>query len=117
MQSDLDYSQVIQNSYNEKGNNINVGNACSTSNITRVASSTSNTVLLVANSTRRSVIFFNESTSICYICFGAGASTTNYTVQIPANSSLIVNAVNYTGEFDAVWSSANGAMQITELTQ
>jgi hypothetical protein len=89
----------------------------STSTITRVASSATSVTLLSLNSSRLGAVLFNESTQVCYVKFGTTASSTSYTIQVSSNSVLILDqSPIYQGRIDAIWASANGAMQITELT-
>lgn len=89
----------------------------SSSAITSVASSASSVSLLASNSSRKGATFFNESTTILYLKLGATASTTSYTVQMPAGSYYELPFIQtYTGAIDGIWSSANGNVRITELT-
>lgn len=82
--------------------------------VTRVTSVATSTTLLAANAARRLATIFNESTSVLYIKFGATASATSYTVQVPAGGYYEVPGF-YSGIIDGVWSTANGAAQITEV--
>ncbi len=63
-------------------------------------------------------MFFNESTAVMYLKLGTTASTTSYTVQIPAGGYYeLPGPIVYTGNIDAVWSSnASGAVRVTELS-
>jgi hypothetical protein len=83
--------------------------------VTRVASSISNQTFLVANADRRGALIFNESTAVCYVKFGATASATSYTIAIAPSAYYEVPAW-YSGQIDAVWASANGAAQVTEIS-
>lgn len=88
-----------------------------TSTVTRVASSATNVMLLASNTSRKAAYLFNESTSIAYVKFGVTASTTSYTIQMVPNAFIVLSQWPiYNGEIDAIWLTANGAMQITELT-
>jgi hypothetical protein len=82
--------------------------------ITRVTSSASNTPLLAASGRRQQVLLFNESTSVLYIKYGAGASATSYTTQVPAGGYWEMPKPIYRGQIDGIWASANGFAQITE---
>lgn len=82
--------------------------------VTRVTSSASTGTLLAANAARRLATIFNESTSVLYIKFGATASITSYTTQIPAGGYYEVPGF-YSGIIDGIWASANGAAQVTEV--
>lgn len=88
-----------------------------TSTVTRVASSITNVSLLVSNTARQAAYFYNESTSIAYLKLGTTASATSYTLQMTPLSFVTIDYDPvYTGEVDAIWVTANGAMQVTELT-
>lgn len=85
--------------------------------VSRVNSSATNVTLQAANSARRGLLIFNESTATLYLKFGATATITSYTVQVPAGGlyELPANPI-YTGIVDGLWASVNGAAQVTELT-
>lgn len=89
-----------------------------TAAVTRVPSSASNVAnALAANPNRLGATIYNESTAICYVKFGAVAATNDYTVQIAAGGYFeLPPAPIYTGRIDLIWSAANGAAQITELS-
>lgn len=88
-----------------------------TSTVTSVASSATTVSILASNTSRKGAMFFNESTAICYLKFGATASTTSYTVQIAASGFFEMPGPKiYTGAIDAIWASANGSLRITELS-
>lgn len=89
--------------------------------LTNVASSATNVTLLASNANRRGVIIQNESTSVLYVKFGATATTSSYTVAIPATASGIggyweMPSPIYTGIIDGIWASANGNARVTELS-
>lgn len=88
-----------------------------TSTLTNVSGSASSVSLLASNANRKNATFFNDSTATLYLKFGATASTTSYTVQLTslAYYELPVGKI-YTGAIDGIWSAANGAARITELT-
>ena len=69
---------------------------------------------MAANAARRLAAIFNESTSVLYVKFGAAASLTSYTVQIPAGGYYEIPG-SYSGILDGIWASANGAAQVTEV--
>lgn len=89
-----------------------------TSTITSVVAAASDTSLLASNTNRKGMYIFNDSTAILYLEFGSGvASTSNYTVQVPANGFFeMPTAPVYTGAIRGIWSAANGNARITELT-
>lgn len=92
------------------------GNTSSTTAVeTSVAASVTNVTLLSANSSRLGATLFNDSAADCYVKLGTTASSSSYTVKMAAQSFFEV-PFNYTGRIDGIWTSATGAMYITELT-
>lgn len=88
-----------------------------TSVVTSVNASASNVSLLVSNTLRKAAYFFNDSTSVAFLKLGTTASATSYTVRMVPNAFVTIDLdPAYTGEVDAIWTTANGAMRVTELT-
>jgi hypothetical protein len=87
----------------------------STPNSSFVNSNTSSILILASNANRLGATLYNDSTQVAYVKLGVTASTTSYTIQMLPNSYYEV-PFNYTGEIDAIWPVANGAMRYTELT-
>lgn len=92
-----------------------------TPTLSNVAGSATSVTILSSNTSRRQVVLVNDSSAICYVKFGATASTTSYTVQMPAIANnqaahlfLDENPI-YTGRIDAIWASATGSMRVTEI--
>lgn len=56
---------------------------------------------------------WNDSTATLFVKFGATASATSYTVQIPAQGYFEFPAPVYAGEVDGIWSAAAGAARLT----
>jgi hypothetical protein len=85
---------------------------------TSVAAATSDTAILASNSSRKGAKFYNDSTAICYLSEGSGAaSTSSYTVQIPANGFYEMPPEPLvTVAYRAIWSAANGNLRVTENT-
>lgn len=89
---------------------------CATATLTNVNDTASSTSILASNTDRRGVMIHNDSTSILYIKFGSTASTTSFTVKIPAGLGWEMPLPIYTGAIDGIWSAdASGAARITEL--
>jgi hypothetical protein len=87
------------------------------SNITSVAAAAGTQQLLAANGNRANFVVYNDSTAILYLSFDGAASTTHYTVQVPAQGYFEHPAgAVYTGIVTGVWSAVNGNARITELT-
>lgn len=92
-----------------------------TGTVTAVASSASNGTLLAANPYRQGATIYNSSTAILYIKCGATASTSSFTIVLPAGATPIDTAFwqvpyGYTGRIDGIWASANGNALVTEFT-
>lgn len=79
-----------------------------------VASSTSSTALFASNPAARSRNVYNDSTAVLYLKFGTGASSTSYTVQLPAAWNYEFPQPLYTGAVEGAWASANGNARVTE---
>lgn len=106
-----DYSELRVDQF---GQQAMVPGVSGTNTITRVTSSATTVSLLAANTSRKGAIFYNESTAILYLKFGATASVTSYTVQIPANGTYELKAPITQAAIDGIWAAANGAVMITE---
>lgn len=88
-----------------------------TGTLTNVVSSSSNVTLLASNALRLSASFFNDSTQLCYLKFGATATSSSYTVQMPSLSYYELPGPHiYSGIIDGIWASANGNMRVTEVS-
>lgn len=86
-----------------------------TSTLASVASSATSVTLLASNSARIAATIYNDSTQVCYVKFGATASSTSFTVPLATNTYYEVPG-GYTGIIDGIWVSANGNARVTELT-
>lgn len=89
--------------------------------LSNVSSSASNVTLLAANPSRQGASIYNDSTAILYIKMGATASTSSFTIALPAGATPAAAAFfevpfGYTGQIDGIWASANGAARVTEYT-
>ena len=87
----------------------------STPVLTNVAASASSVTVLAANANRLMATIDNDSTVNLYAKFGATASTSSFTVKIPAGAYYELPG-NYTGIVDGIWDSATGNARVTELT-
>ena len=72
--------------------------------------------VLASTAGRKGASFFNDSTQVCYLKLGTTASATSYTVKMAAGSFYELPHPVYTGRIDAIWTSANGSLLVTELT-
>jgi len=87
-----------------------------TSTLANVASSATNVTLRAANTARLGLLMYNDSTSSCYLKYGATASATSFTVFLGPGAYWEMPMPIYTGIVDGIWVSANGNMRVTELT-
>jgi hypothetical protein len=87
-----------------------------TSTTSSVPFSLTNVNLLPTNLNRLGATIYNESSSgFLYIKLGSTASTSSYTIRLlPLDYYEI--PFSYTGQIDAIWTSANGVARIDELT-
>jgi hypothetical protein len=87
------------------------------STVASVSASTSAVTLLALNPNNVSArTVYNDSTADLYLKFGTGASTTSFTVKLPASSYYEVPGPGpYGGEITGMWSAANGAARVTEV--
>lgn len=84
--------------------------------ITRVTSAAADTLILAANQNRKGATIYNESTAILYLVLSAATATiTNYSVQIPASGSFVLQETDYVGQIRGIWAAANGAAMVTEF--
>lgn len=86
-----------------------------TATLANVAGSATSVSLFASNSSARQRIIYNDSTAILYVKFGATASTTSFTVKMPADSVYEFPLPCYTGAVDGIWASATGAARTTEV--
>lgn len=57
---------------------------------------------------------YNDSTSTMFLKYGAGASSTSYTIQIAAGAYFEFPQPLYAGLVSAIWTTANGAARTSE---
>jgi hypothetical protein len=91
---------------------------------TRVAAATTSTTVRAANGKRLTLKLTNDSSVRAWMLYGEGATTENFTWVLDPGErwempSVVVNSSTrpeYNGIMTAVWESAIGAMQVTEVT-
>ena len=89
-------------------------NKGASSNIISVASTLTSTQLLASDSSRIQGIIHNDSTEKLYVKFGTSATTSDYTVMLDTDETLIVDS--YTGVIHGVWGVVNGSAKVTDVT-
>ena len=66
---------------------------------------------------RKGFIFFMEGNNTAYIKFGAGASSSDYSITIVGPGGFYeLSSLRYTGELSVAFKSTIGVLRITELT-
>lgn len=93
--------------------------ANTTATVTTVAATATSTTLITANVNRKGLILHNgSSSSTAYVRLGAAVATNaggGHTFDM-GPSIMWESPFNYTGEVRAVWATATGFMNITEIT-
>lgn len=81
-----------------------------------VAATTTSTTILTANSSRSGVVLTNTSTGDLYLLYGSGtASSTAFSVHVPAGASWVMDDPIYTGQIDGVWTQTGGGAYGAEV--
>lgn len=80
---------------------------------TVASSATSVTLFAAATGSLNGRTVWNDSTQTLFLKFGVTASSTDYTVQLPANGFYEFPLPIYGGEVDGIWASANGNARLT----
>jgi hypothetical protein len=92
---------------------------------TTLASSATITLMLAADgpdsvdplASRKGFIFFMEGSNTAYVKFGAGASSSDYSVTIVGLGGFYeLSSLRYTGELSVAFKNTTGVLRITELT-
>lgn len=86
----------------------------STSTITQVTTTGTNTTLLAANASRKKAIIFIPNATVV-IKLGVTASATSFTYKITSNNTTL-EIDTWTGQIDALSTSGSSVNNVTELT-
>lgn len=90
--------------------------ASQASTLSSVAGSASSVPLLAANANRKAAYFYNDSTANLYLAFSNTASTTAYTVKLPAGAYYEApTSPVWQGAISGIWDSTSGSVRITEV--
>lgn len=85
-----------------------------TATITTAADAATSATLLSSDVTRKGFIIANDSTQGLYLKYGTTASSTDWTVYVPAGATW--EERNYSGRVDGIWvADASGNARITSL--
>lgn len=96
---------------------VNTLPTSTTGTITSITAVTSSTALLASDGTRKGGLIYNDSTSAMYVAFANTASTSAFSVKIPAYSYLEIPPTPvYTGPISALWDVAVGSAHVTVLS-
>lgn len=89
-----------------------------TADCTNVSGSATSVMLLDATAPgeRVGASFWNDSAATLYLKFGTTASTTSCTKKMAPDEYWEIPYPTYVGRIDGIWSSAAGAVRITEVT-
>jgi hypothetical protein len=79
-----------------------------------VASSITSVMLFDYNPDAHGRAVYNDSTSIAFLKFGEGASSTSHTMQLAPGMYYEFPQPFFCGRVDAIWVTANGAARVTE---
>ena len=91
--------------------------ASTSANLTSVNAATANTALLAANASRKAAYIYNNGGANLYLAYGNTASTIAFTVKIAAYGFFELPATPvWQGAISAIWDSASGSAQITEVS-
>lgn len=87
----------------------------SNATVTPVARSASVQNFLLPNAARQGFFVHNDSGGVLYIKYGSGATTSDFTVRIPANTTF-EPFIQYNGLITGIWGAGGaGNALITEL--
>ena len=104
--------QAVSGALAELINNTLVGSATVSS---MLASAGPDSVDPLAS--RKGFIFFMEGSNTVYVKFGAGASSSDYSVNIVGPGGFYeLSSLRYTGELSVAFKNTTGVLRITELT-
>lgn len=91
--------------------------ASNTATITSVDAQTTSVQLLAVNANRRRLVIVNDSTAAMFLAFAATASSTAYTYELFGGDTYESPGDSvYSGAISAIWTAANGAARITEMS-
>lgn len=97
--------------------NLHIVSVADAAAVTSVASQDTNINLLAANANRIGAICHNTDTGPLYLKFGSTATTSSFTVKIPADGYYEFPNPVYRGAVDGIWTTSGaGAAILTELT-
>lgn len=97
--------------------NLHIVSVCDAAAISSVNSTDSSTTLIAAEANRIGLTVYNTDTGPLYLKYGATATTSSFTVKIPADGYWEMPNPVYRGIIDGIWTTSGaGAAVITQLT-
>lgn len=91
-------------------------NTVANSVLSSVAGSASSVTLFASNPAAQMRFVTNDSTASLYLAYAATATTSAYTVLLPANAYWEAPRPIYTGAISGIWGSATGNARLTEIS-
>lgn len=102
-------------SVDDNGGLVVTNPSVSSAALSAIPASITSVPVVVANPNRQGLILYNNSNSICVIAYAAVASESLFTELLEPGSTYNMDAPIYKGIVSAIWESANGFLQVTEL--
>lgn len=91
-------------------------NKSTTGTMSSVGASVTSVTVLASNGSRVGAAFYNDSSSVAFLAISAtAASATAFTIRLLPNSYTDLD-LDYTGQCNAIWTTASGSMRVTEWT-
>ena len=88
-----------------------------TATLSNLASAATSAQALASTAGRRGCMMVNDDANAVLLKYGTTASSTSYTVSIPAGGYWEMPFPIYTGRIDAIWlADGSGSLRITEIT-
>lgn len=102
------------------GLHVHAGKTATAPTPARVSDTATSTTLLASNTARQGVVIHNDSDSVLYVKYGAGASATSYVYKLLSQAHLVLPEPGqplYTGLIAGIWSAdtAAGAATVNEV--
>lgn len=80
--------------------------------VSNVNDAATNATILSADTARKGFRLYNDSEYGCYVKYGATATTSDFSIFMPAGSTWVENS--YRGQVDGIWeANGSGAMRVT----
>ena len=88
----------------------------STSATVTAISGSSGTGSVASSDMRKGIVFYMEGNNTAYVKFGAGATSSDYSVAVVGPGGLYeLSELRYTGAFSVAFKTTSGTLRVTEL--